>query len=171
MNTNNTKKESSEGKNTRQEFEWDITDDGYFIVKLLEYVALNLDDRGIMRVLREVDNNDLAAALKGMSLEAQDIFLNNLSKRMAAMIREDMEFMGPVSTTECAKSASLIMVKIVRLMNWGEIDDTDSHIVQIMTELFRVDEERLSDNEAVSAEFALEKLFRQYQEIHKRIIV
>ena len=57
---------------------------------------LLLDDRAIQRVLRDVDNNDLAVALKGANEEVQNVIFKNLSKRLAAMIREDMEFMGPV---------------------------------------------------------------------------
>ena len=56
---------------------------------------LLLDDRSIQRVLREVDNNDLAIALKGSNEDVQNAIFNNLSKRLAVMIKEDMDFMGP----------------------------------------------------------------------------
>lgn len=55
---------------------------------------LSLDDKSIQRVLREVDNNELAMALKGSTEEVQTVIFNNLSKRLAVMIREDMEFMA-----------------------------------------------------------------------------
>lgn len=58
--------------------------------------VLLLDDRAIQRVLRDVDNNDLALALKGSNEQVQGAIFNNLSKRLAVMIKEDMEFMGPV---------------------------------------------------------------------------
>ena len=51
---------------------------------------LTLDDRSIQRVLREVDNNELAVALKSSGEEVQNVIFNNLSKRLAAMIKEDM---------------------------------------------------------------------------------
>ena len=57
---------------------------------------LLLDDRAIQRVLRDVENSDLAIALKGSTEQVQNAIFNNLSKRLAAMIQEDMEFMGPV---------------------------------------------------------------------------
>ncbi|MBP5160381.1 MAG: flagellar motor switch protein FliG, partial [Lachnospiraceae bacterium] len=53
---------------------------------------LTLDDRSIQRVLREVDNNELAVALKSAGENVQEAIFNNLSKRLAVMIREDMEF-------------------------------------------------------------------------------
>ena len=57
---------------------------------------LLLDDRAIQRVLRDVDNNDLAIACKGSTEEVQNAIFSNMSKRLAEMIKEDMEFMGPV---------------------------------------------------------------------------
>lgn len=57
---------------------------------------LLLDDRAIQRVLRDVDNSDLAIALKGANEQVQNAIFNNLSKRLASMIKEDMDFMGPV---------------------------------------------------------------------------
>ena len=52
---------------------------------------LLLDDRAIQRVLRDVDNADLGVALKAANEEVQNVIFKNLSKRLAAMIKEDME--------------------------------------------------------------------------------
>ena len=57
---------------------------------------LSLDDRAIQRVLRDVDNNDLAISLKGTTEDVQNVVFRNMSSRLAAMLQEDMEFMGPV---------------------------------------------------------------------------
>ena len=82
---------------------------------------LLLDDRAIQRVLREVENSDLAMALKGANEEVQNAIFNNLSKRLAAMIREDMEFMGPVRMKD-VEEAQLKIVNIIRkLEDSGEI--------------------------------------------------
>ena len=64
---------------------------------------LLLDDRAIQRVLRDVDNGDLAIALKGSNEDVQNAIFNNLSKRLAVMIKEDMEFMGPVRMKDVAQ--------------------------------------------------------------------
>ena len=74
---------------------------------------LSLDDKSIQRVLREVDNNELAMALKGSTEEVQTVIFNNLSKRLAVMIREDMEFMGPVRMKD-VEEAQLKIVNIIR---------------------------------------------------------
>ena len=67
---------------------------------------LSLDDRAIQRVLRDVDNSDLALALKGATEEVQNVILNNLSKRLAVMIKEDMEYMGPVRMKDVEDAAA-----------------------------------------------------------------
>ena len=55
---------------------------------------LQLDNRSIQRFLREVDNSQLAIALKGATEEVQSAIYGNMSKRLSEMIKEDIEFMG-----------------------------------------------------------------------------
>ncbi len=80
-----------------------------------------LDDRAIQRVLRDVDNNDLAIALKGSNDEVQATILKNLSKRLASMIKEDMEFMGPVRMKDVEEAQQKIVGVIRKLEDSGEI--------------------------------------------------
>lgn len=82
---------------------------------------LSLDDRAIQRVLRDVDNNDLAVALKGANEEVQNAIFNNLSKRLAAMIKEDMEFMGPVRMKDVEEAQQKIVNIIRKLEDSAEI--------------------------------------------------
>ena len=82
---------------------------------------LLLDDRSIQRVLREVDNNDLAIALKGANENVQAAIFNNLSKRLAAMIREDMEYMGPVRMKDVEEAQQKIVNIIRKLEDSAEI--------------------------------------------------
>ncbi len=82
---------------------------------------LLLDDRAIQRVLRDVDNNDLAIALKGSNEEVQTAIFNNMSKRLAVMIKEDMEFMGPVRMKDVEEAQQKIVNTIRKLEDSGEI--------------------------------------------------
>ncbi len=82
---------------------------------------LSLDDRSIQRVLREVDNNDLGIALKGSAEEVQNVIFNNLSKRLGTMIREEMEYMGPVRLKDVEESQQKIVNIIRKLEDSGEI--------------------------------------------------
>lgn len=82
---------------------------------------VTLDSRSIQRVLREVDNNQLAIALKGTSEEVQKVIFANMSKRMAEMIKEDMEFMGPVRIRDVEEAQQQIVNIIRKLEDAGEI--------------------------------------------------
>ena len=82
---------------------------------------INLDDKSIQRVLREVDNNELAVALKGTSEDVQTVIFNNLSKRLAAMIQEDMDYMGPVRLKDVEEAQQKIVNIIRKLEDSAEI--------------------------------------------------
>ncbi|MBR4965484.1 MAG: flagellar motor switch protein FliG [Lachnospiraceae bacterium] len=82
---------------------------------------LLLDDRAIQRVLRDVDNNDLAVAMKGSNEDVQNAIFNNMSKRLAVMIKEDMEFMGPVRMKDVEEAQQKIVNIIRKLEDSGEI--------------------------------------------------
>ena len=82
---------------------------------------LLLDDRAIQRVLREVDNADLELALKSTTEEVQNVVFKNLSKRLAAMIKEDMDFMGPVRMKDVEEAQQKIVGIIRRLEDSAEI--------------------------------------------------
>ena len=82
---------------------------------------LLLDDRAIQRVLRDVDNADLGVALKAANEEVQNVIFKNLSKRLAAMIKEDMEFMGPVRMKDVEEAQQRIVSIIRRLEDEGTL--------------------------------------------------
>ena len=82
---------------------------------------LLLDDRAIKRVLRDVDNNDLEIALKGSNDEVKNVVLKNLSKRLASMIEEDIEFMGPVRMKDVEEAQQKIVAIIRKLEDNAEI--------------------------------------------------
>ena len=82
---------------------------------------LLLDDRAIQRVLRDVENSDLAMSLKGSNEQVQNAIFNNLSKRLVVMIKEDMEFMGPVRMKDVEEAQQKIVNIIRKLEDSGEI--------------------------------------------------
>ena len=82
---------------------------------------LLLDDRAIQRVLRDVDNADLELALKSSTEEVQNVIFRNLSKRLASMIKEDMEFMGPVRMKDVEEAQQKIVGVIRKLEDSAEI--------------------------------------------------
>lgn len=82
---------------------------------------LSLDDVSIQRILREVETKELALALKGCSEEVSNSIYKNQSKRAAASLKEDMEFLGPVRLMDVEKAQQRIVGVIRRLDDAGEI--------------------------------------------------
>jgi flagellar motor switch protein FliG len=82
---------------------------------------LSLDNRSIQRFLRDVENHQLAIALKGSTDEVQKLIYSNMSKRLAEMIREDMEFLGPVRLKHVEEAQQKIVNVIRKLEDAGEI--------------------------------------------------
>ena len=82
---------------------------------------LLLDDRSIQRVLRDVENSDLGVALKGANEDVQNVIFKNLSSRLASMIKEDMDFMGPVRMKDVEEAQQKIVGVIRKLEDASEI--------------------------------------------------
>jgi flagellar motor switch protein FliG len=82
---------------------------------------ITLDNRSIQRFLRDVDNDVLAIALKGANKEVADVIFSNISKRLGEMIREDMQYMGPVRLRDVEEAQQKIVNIIRRLEDAGEI--------------------------------------------------
>jgi flagellar motor switch protein FliG len=80
-----------------------------------------LDDRAIQKVLREVDTAELAKALRGVEAEVQDKIFRNMSKRAAALLKEEMEYMGPVRLKDVEETQQKIVAIIRKLEDQGEI--------------------------------------------------
>jgi flagellar motor switch protein FliG len=80
-----------------------------------------LDDRAIQKVLREVDTSELAKALKSVDTEVQDKIYRNMSKRAAQLLKEDMEYMGPIRMKDVEEAQQKIVSIIRKLEEAGEI--------------------------------------------------
>lgn len=80
-----------------------------------------VDDKGIQAVLKEVENDQLALALKTASDDLKDKVFRNMSERAATMIAEEMEFMGPVRVSDVEAAQQKIVDVVRRLEDDGEI--------------------------------------------------
>jgi flagellar motor switch protein FliG len=82
---------------------------------------VKLDDFSIQRVLREVDGKDLALAMRGASEEVRNCIYRNQSKRASEMLKEELEFMGPVRIRQVEEAQAKIVKVIRTLEESGEI--------------------------------------------------
>ena len=83
---------------------------------------LDVDDRGIQALLREVGSDTLAVALRGAEPEVQEKILKNMSKRAAEILKDDMEARGPVKLVEGEAAQKEIVVIAQRLAEEGTIN-------------------------------------------------
>ena len=82
---------------------------------------IDVDDRGIQAILRDVQQDDLIKALKGTDEALKDKFLKNMSKRASEMLVDDLEAMGPIRVSEVESSQKEILAVATRLSDSGEI--------------------------------------------------
>jgi flagellar motor switch protein FliG len=80
-----------------------------------------VDPKGIQAVLKEVDNAELCLALKTASDDLKNKIFSNMSSRAAELIKEDMQFMGPVKVADVEAAQQRIVDIVRRLEDAGEI--------------------------------------------------
>lgn len=93
-----------------------IIDEMFLFENLME-----VDDRGIQRVLKEIATESLIVALKGAPAELRDKFIRNMSTRAGEMLREDLEGLGPVRVSQVESEQKNILQVVRRLADAGEI--------------------------------------------------
>jgi flagellar motor switch protein FliG len=84
-------------------------------------VIIKLDNMAIQKILREVDSQDIAWALKGEAEEVKEKIFANMSKRASQMLKEDIGFIGQIRIKDVKKSQDIILNIIRRLDQCGEI--------------------------------------------------
>lgn len=119
LNLLNTNQEESAIETLRahnEELAQKILDEMFLFENLLD-----IDDRGIQMILKEVDTNSLVVALKGAEPALLDKFLRNMSQRAAQLFREDLEARGPIRVSQVETEQKAILLIVRRLADSGEI--------------------------------------------------
>lgn len=83
--------------------------------------VMDLEDRAIQILLREVQSESLIVALKGANTDLREKFFKNMSQRAAEMMREDLESKGPVRLSEVEAQQKEILQIVRRLADEGQI--------------------------------------------------
>jgi flagellar motor switch protein FliG len=98
----------------------ELTDDIKKMMFIFEDV-IHVEDRSMQRVLKEIDTSELALALKSASEEVQNKVFSNISKRAAELIKEEIEYMGPVRLKDVEEAQQRIVNVVRRLEEEGEV--------------------------------------------------
>jgi len=80
-----------------------------------------IEDRGIQRILREVDKNDLALSLKVADEKLKDKIFNNMSERAKELLKEELSYLGPVRLKEVEAAQTRVVEIVKQLEDQGEI--------------------------------------------------
>jgi flagellar motor switch protein FliG len=97
----------------------ELKGDSWVFAKILsENTQYSLDGKDIQKILREVDQSELAKALKDQDEMVKEKIFANMSQRAALMVKEDIEFMGPVRISDVKYSQENILNIIRRLEQW-----------------------------------------------------
>lgn len=144
-------------------------EEGYFTVKLLDYAFSRLDDRCIQRILREVENEDLARLIRVQSGKTNKRIFDNLSDKLGQMLAEDAIWLNGISDNKSAGASYRVFYICMKLLDSGEItargmDDKELEILAKMYELFKadMDNKRKFEEETRTQKNELAGLFREY---------
>ena len=107
-----------------------VTEDeiGYVEISAVDALLRSIDDRDVQRLLREITNGDLAKLMIGLSGEARKRIFDNMSRRLAQMILEDIEYMGAYDNMDerlrkaIKESAGNVLGTAFKLREQGDID-------------------------------------------------
>ncbi len=141
-------------------------DECYYIVKMVEELFLTISDKGIQRLLRDVEFNKLSIAMKALNGKSRKNIFNNMSERLATTIAEDMEDMGPVKLSDAGKECQYILVRFLTLIESGQIVCTEGSAISEMGKVFMMNKdketvERLSE-ETKKSDDKLRALWLEY---------
>ncbi len=103
-------------KNYDQDMAQKIMDEMFVFENIMD-----IDDRGIQILLREVQSESLIVALKGVGNDLREKFFKNMSQRAAEMMREDLDSKGPVRLSEVEAQQKEILQIVRRLADEGQI--------------------------------------------------
>ena len=143
---------------------WNPKDSGYFVMKLADYTICDISDKALSRLMREVDNMDLALAMKGLSGDARKHIFNCLSERLGKMIAEDMEYMGPVRAVDVLEATQKIIMILIRLIERGEVVGCYDYLVPFF-DMFCVDVKEKNDKSSKFEE--LKNIMKEYEKMEK----
>ena len=88
----------------------------YVMMQLTDCAISLMDEKNLLKLVQNLDTDTLVKLLKGLSGEARWQIYNVLSRRLAHMLAEDLELMGPVSTEEIAKSTQKVFKMILKVI-------------------------------------------------------
>lgn len=118
----------------------------YFHAKLVEHLLLEINDRCVQRIFREIDNYDLVRAMKLLSPAAKQKIFNNLSERLGIMIAVDYKYATSVRAVDAVEALQNILNVGVRLSMCGEITVPSEGVLCVFNDALKEDLANIKDS-------------------------
>ena len=137
-------------------------DDYYYVIKMLDDLFITTDDRGIQRLLFDVENQDLTLAMKAISGQAKAAIFRCMSKRLSVMIAEDLEILGSVKLSDAGIACKKVFMVFLKLIEAGEIVFDEDTMIREMATVFLFRQDPSSSSQIRESENKLYTLWREY---------
>jgi hypothetical protein len=139
-------------------------EDAYFVVKFLDAVLKELNDRALQRLLRDVDNCDLQPVLRAVSGACRKHVFENMSEQRAIMTAEDMDWMWSVSVRKIRDASFKVLSSLIKLINCAEIMCEDDDVILAFGNLVgMLKEDEPKRAKVQEAESDLERVIDEYK--------
>ena len=135
----------------------EINEKDHSIVNQTAMTLMELSDREMQRLLRDIANNDLEMAMKGLPGKARARTFDNVSNRLGIMLAKDMLYMGPVRMRDVEEACVTIMKTVIKLEERGEIVSHDFAILKVVIDMYE------------TAQKENNELKEKYKELHAMI--
>ena len=135
----------------------EINEKDHSIVNQTALTLMELSDREMQRLLRDIANNDLEMAMKGLPGKARARTFDNVSNRLGIMLAKDMLYMGPVRMRDVEEACVTIMKTVIKLEERGEIVSHDFAILKVVIDMYE------------TAQNENNELKEKYKELHEMI--
>lgn len=137
----------------------EINENDHSILSETARCLINLSDRDVQRLLRDTDNNILSVVLKCMPGKVRAKIFNNLSRRLAVMVANDVVYMGPVRQKDVEAGCVVLSKSLIKLEERGEIQQYDFSVLMVIVDIYKSLEQK--DRELKEKYAKLESVIRK----------
>ncbi len=145
------------------------SDNGYHMVRFVEFCLERLDKKSMSRLLRDIDNNDLVICIVGFNGNTRRKVFDCISEKLGNMLADDIFLMGPVHVNSIIGSVTKLMNIYIRLIESGEIVADDQELIRMINSVFGKGYGEDESDVQKNARY-LHKLVDSYETVNNRVV-
>jgi len=125
--------------------ETEIDEKDHTIVNQTALTLISISDRATQRLLREIDNYTISLAMKALPGKARAKLFDNMSKRLAFTIAENMEYMGPIRLMDAESACAESMKLFIKLVDAAEVEEYDTSFLKVVLNIYENTQKKNED--------------------------